>query len=320
MITKIKKEKGITLIALTVTIIVLLILAGISITMLTGENGILINAKKAKEKTDRKNATEIINLKISSSQTKIYSKEHRVPTLQELADDFCEDNEIEYVNITKKESGEINDKITVGENTRIYTKLEEYPYEFEICSDLKIASINGETTSETHFMGENPEGYIKPSGKKTIVKNGEYDVAEYEKVNVNVPTYEENSTKRITEKSNKIDVSKYQYIDTTELYTASEATGEGTHWASGIVIASEGVNPIKVGFTPSRFVITKDNGATLVYNSSKSTNKTYTCNSKGIFEIEINTINTSISNIRTIGNITTLYLADNSTWYWFATK
>lgn len=44
-------EKGITLIALVITIIVLLILAGVSITMLTGENGILNQANKAKEDT-----------------------------------------------------------------------------------------------------------------------------------------------------------------------------------------------------------------------------------------------------------------------------
>ena len=44
-------NKGITLIALVVTIIVLLILAGISIAMLTGQNGILNRAAEAKEKT-----------------------------------------------------------------------------------------------------------------------------------------------------------------------------------------------------------------------------------------------------------------------------
>ena len=43
-----KKEKGITLIALVVTIIVLLILAGVSIAVLTGENGILNRATEAK--------------------------------------------------------------------------------------------------------------------------------------------------------------------------------------------------------------------------------------------------------------------------------
>ena len=45
-------NKGITLIALVITIIVLLILAGVSISMLTGDNGILTQAKLAKEKTE----------------------------------------------------------------------------------------------------------------------------------------------------------------------------------------------------------------------------------------------------------------------------
>ena len=46
------KEKGITLIALVVTIIVLLILAGVTISMLTGDNGILKRANEAKKKTE----------------------------------------------------------------------------------------------------------------------------------------------------------------------------------------------------------------------------------------------------------------------------
>ncbi len=47
-----KKEKGITLVALVITIIVLLILAGVSIATLTGDNGILTKASEAKEKTE----------------------------------------------------------------------------------------------------------------------------------------------------------------------------------------------------------------------------------------------------------------------------
>ena len=45
------KNKGITLIALVVTIIVMLILAAISITMITGDNSILKRAVDAKERT-----------------------------------------------------------------------------------------------------------------------------------------------------------------------------------------------------------------------------------------------------------------------------
>ena len=43
-----KRDKGITLIALVITIIVLLILAGVSVTTLTGENGVITQANKAK--------------------------------------------------------------------------------------------------------------------------------------------------------------------------------------------------------------------------------------------------------------------------------
>ena len=47
-----KEQKGITLIALTVTIIILLVLAGISITMLMKKNGILKKASDAKKETE----------------------------------------------------------------------------------------------------------------------------------------------------------------------------------------------------------------------------------------------------------------------------
>ena len=47
-----KKEKGITLVALVVTIIVLLILSGVTVAMLAGQNGILTQAQKAKKATE----------------------------------------------------------------------------------------------------------------------------------------------------------------------------------------------------------------------------------------------------------------------------
>lgn len=50
---KVYNQKGITLIALVITIIILLILAGVSIAMLTGESGILTQAQRAKEKTEQ---------------------------------------------------------------------------------------------------------------------------------------------------------------------------------------------------------------------------------------------------------------------------
>ena len=53
------KQKGVTLIALVITIIVLIILAGISINTLVGENGIIIQAQRAKEDTDKSQKEEL---------------------------------------------------------------------------------------------------------------------------------------------------------------------------------------------------------------------------------------------------------------------
>ena len=61
-------KNGITLIALVITIIVLLILAGISIAMLTGQNGILSKAQDAETKTDEAEDIEKIKLSVSEAQ------------------------------------------------------------------------------------------------------------------------------------------------------------------------------------------------------------------------------------------------------------
>ncbi len=63
-----KQKKGITLVALVITIVILLILAGISIAQLTG-NGLFENAKLAKEKSD--NAQQKENDTLSDYESKI---------------------------------------------------------------------------------------------------------------------------------------------------------------------------------------------------------------------------------------------------------
>ena len=70
---KLKGTRGITLIALVVTIVVLLILAAVSISMLGGENGIITQAQNAKLETRAGEVEERVNLwkseKISSKYT-----------------------------------------------------------------------------------------------------------------------------------------------------------------------------------------------------------------------------------------------------------
>ena len=66
-----KNQKGITLIALVVTIIVLLILAGISIAMLTGENGIIRNAQEAATYNAYAGAEEQVKLAYMAVRTQM---------------------------------------------------------------------------------------------------------------------------------------------------------------------------------------------------------------------------------------------------------
>ena len=63
-------NKGITLIALVITIIVLLILAGVSIAMLTGQNGILTQASNAKSNTAKAEIAEKVNMAVQAAYAK----------------------------------------------------------------------------------------------------------------------------------------------------------------------------------------------------------------------------------------------------------
>ena len=65
-----KASNGITLIALVITIIVLLILAAISVTMITGDNSILKRAVDAKEKTEIEQYREQIQVEVIGSYEK----------------------------------------------------------------------------------------------------------------------------------------------------------------------------------------------------------------------------------------------------------
>ena len=126
---KLKRNKGITLIALVVTIIVLLILAGISIQMLVGEGGILTNAREAARKTNQADAKERIEL--------------------EIADAILEDNELTVEGINKHLKIHIPELTHEGQNLT-ENPIEELPtiveldgFVFQIDENGKVTAIEG---------------------------------------------------------------------------------------------------------------------------------------------------------------------------------
>ena len=68
-----KNQKGITLVALVITIVVLLILAGVTISMVMGPNGVLTNSQIAKEKSAKGTANDALSTALSSISTNYYA-------------------------------------------------------------------------------------------------------------------------------------------------------------------------------------------------------------------------------------------------------
>ena len=71
-----KGNKGITLIALVITIIVLLILAGVSIAMLSGDNSILGNASKSADYNKIGEIRDQIGIRINQNMTEYLDKKY----------------------------------------------------------------------------------------------------------------------------------------------------------------------------------------------------------------------------------------------------
>ena len=155
-----KKNSGITLIALVVTIVILLILASISIGALTGDNGIIDQAHTAKEDTEIASWEEQIDLAIIDAE-----KKHREPTLDDVKEEL-------------KNKGIINDYSQVDKDGVITTNEPSY----EIAGKLddyipfgpgKFASKNEEYTDET--SNEEYKTVTVPEGFKILEKASKID-------------------------------------------------------------------------------------------------------------------------------------------------
>ncbi len=132
---KIKQTSGITLIALVVTVIILLILAGISIDMLNGDNGIIKNASKAKNNVENSEEKEIIDIAVIQASQKNKYGEIEENNLKDALkkEDVSIKKSGKNIDVTFNKSlnkykikpnGEIKKIEEFSESTKIYAKLE----------------------------------------------------------------------------------------------------------------------------------------------------------------------------------------------------
>ena len=139
-----RKEKGITLIALVITIIVLLILAGVTIATLTGDNGILGKANEAKTTNDEEKAKEQIKIAVMGS--------------------YGKDGELNYDDLTKN-LGQIGIKDLPKEAS--------YPLEVTLDGVSATIKANGEVNFTTSGgYTQTGDTITSPDGK--TMKVGDY--------------------------------------------------------------------------------------------------------------------------------------------------
>ena len=120
---QLRESKGITLIALVITIIVLLILAGVTIAALSGDNGILQNAIRAKELTEVKSEEEAIKLIVTAVNSETKKENSEYYTGVELYDRTIENGNKWHI-LTNKNTNETYGNgwnyIKVGEEIQDY--------------------------------------------------------------------------------------------------------------------------------------------------------------------------------------------------------
>ena len=161
-LTHTMKNKGVTLIALAVTIVVMLILAGVTISVLNGENGIVKQAQKAKEESKIKELKEKVRIDIAGKRVENINGELRVSVLKEILDKYFDNVPVET---------------QITSETELKAKEEYGKYEMKI-SDIDVGEITYET-SYTIFKDVNgeqvpiPEGYIvSENSDENIVNKG----------------------------------------------------------------------------------------------------------------------------------------------------
>ena len=113
-----RKRSGITLIALVITIIILLILAGVAIASLTGDNGLLNRAVGAKDATEKAEILDNVRVKILGKMVEKNGQDLTEEEIKDILDDYFDATEVASINLSDDDAEltlNNGNKITIGE-------------------------------------------------------------------------------------------------------------------------------------------------------------------------------------------------------------
>lgn len=144
-----KKQKGITLIALIITIIVLLILAGVSISLLVGDNGALKKAVNAKTATERTSVIEYAQAEIIGKQAENEGSNIKKSDLISILNNY-------FSNVSEIQDSEniLEETVTSKSNYGVYDIKVSEIYNGGFLED-KFSYIVEEASGETYTLSKN---------------------------------------------------------------------------------------------------------------------------------------------------------------------
>ena len=154
----IKSEKAITLIALVITIIVLLILAGISISMLSGDNSILNKASQSNIEQRAGTIQEEKDLWTLSKTTDEYTSESGTESLDELLERLGPNNQ-KLLTTEEVEEIKTNGQVTIGSRTIVFEKENSLEIGDVVeTTGLAIFKDSGNNNIEWIYFGKDSNG------------------------------------------------------------------------------------------------------------------------------------------------------------------
>lgn len=115
---KFNQSTGITLIALVITIIILLILAGVAIASLTGENGLLNRAVGTKDATEKAEILDNVRVKILGKMVEKNGQDLTKEEIKDILDDYFDATEVASIDLSDDDAEltlNNGNKITIGE-------------------------------------------------------------------------------------------------------------------------------------------------------------------------------------------------------------
>ena len=167
-----KNNKGITLVALVITIIVLLILAGVSLSLVLGENGVLSQAKNAKVKTDTAAAKEKLLLDLSEYEIARLTGEK--PELEEFLEE--KGYEVEEVENTTYSSVKVDEEEFLVSNQGKAAEREEVEEVIANAQSQPTLELSATRITLNDFIYSTSNSYIYELTATTSIENPSFNL------------------------------------------------------------------------------------------------------------------------------------------------